>query len=154
MQIDRSSANGAIAVNIPFAGAWLGNPALNFLGDPIKDQGFDQRLWRIGVPIVVSLKDDSPNRKLYKMIFDKGQGPIVPNRAAIERQIGTNVTDGEWYNYAKAYGKKMADQMNNKYDILLAMKPQAFNERLNKYNGPANDAAIKTLPKKYQDILK
>lgn len=153
MNIDRSSANGVIAANTPFAGAWMGKPALNFLGDPINDQGFDQKLWRVGIPIVVSLPDNSPNRKLYEMIFEKGQGPIVANRAALERKIGTTLTDDQWYTYAQAYGKSMALQMNDEYEDLKEMKPGDFNSKLNEFTNPAKDDAMETLPEVYQDIL-
>lgn len=153
MNIDRSSANGVIAANTPFAGAWMGKPALNFLGDPINDQGFDQKLWRVGIPIVVSLPDNSPNRKLYQMIFEKGQGPIVANRAALERNLGTTLTDSQWYTYAQAYGRSMAEQMNDEYEDLQEMLPGDFNSKLNEFTNPAKDEAMETLPEVYQDIL-
>lgn len=143
--LDKSTVPAAITANIPFVGPAVNEPALNRLGHPIGDQGFDAKLWRLGIPAVVSLPDDSEDRLAYELIREKGQGPPSLDRQTIERRYGAALSDRDWRNFIEIQGAYLTERMVSRYEELREMDGAAFNAKLEKWAGQAETRAAKEL---------
>lgn len=131
--LDKSSVSAALTANIPFVGPTVNEPALNRLGDPIGDQGFDGKLWRLGVPAAVSLPDNSQDRLAYDLIRRKSQGPPSLDRKTIESRYAQPLTDKQWRQFIQIQGHELKGLMIDNYDALLELDPPAFNAQLSKW---------------------
>ena len=151
---DRTSMEGSLLSNIPFAAPIFGKPAINALGDPIRDNTMSAKFWKLGSPIVVDIPENSPKQALYKLILKNGQGPTTPVRSTVEATVGRPISDGEWYNYAKAYGDKLSFQMMKNLKTLEKKDFQGFKNELDIYSKYAKDAGAEVFPESNKAKMK
>lgn len=143
--LDKSSIPAAFTANIPFVGPAVNEPALNRLGDPIGDQGFDAKLWRLGIPATVKLRDDSQDALAYDLIRRKAQAPPALSRRVVEQSYGQALTDHQWRQFVQVQGHELKELMIDNYDALLDLDPAAFNSQMTKWAERAEKGAAAEL---------
>jgi hypothetical protein len=122
-QQDQTSVNSAIMANLPLVPLVSGQPALNYLGDPLRphSESFlgkaSERLHAAGIPIFVDLGNGSRKRDVYSLLLQKGIAPSIPMRSTIESANG-QITDATWRRYMETRGSMITDAIRrDRYKI-------------------------------------
>ena len=138
--IDKSSVQGAIYANTPVIGPMFGTKALNALGQPIRGDDWNDRLFKIGVPLVFSFPKNTPENDLNILILKKGDGPAIPTRTNAQKKFGDVITDKEFEIYVREYGRVVSDKMFKNRKRLETMESKNYIKELDKYvNGYSID---------------
>jgi hypothetical protein len=138
--IDKSSVQGAIYANTPVIGPMLGTKALNALGQPVRGDDWNDKLFKIGVPLVFSFPKNSPENDLNILILKKGDGPTIPTRTNAQKKFGDVMTDKEFESYVREYGRVVSDKMFKNRKRLEGMNSENYTKELDKYvNGYSID---------------
>lgn len=140
-RIDRSSATASALANIPVAGPLYGYPAINALGDNIDGNELNDKLFRLGIPAVITLPKSGEKEKLYDLIREKAQSPTTKKRTNVEDKLGRSITDKEWYDFSKTYGEEVSRRMLSGYPSLKRLEGRKFKNRLNRISDDAEDRA-------------
>jgi hypothetical protein len=128
--IDQSSTRAALVAQTPFL-SFAGQPALNFLGDPIGEAPSDpfttasDRLAYAGLPLYLGISAESANAGLYDLMMRQGHTPSAPSRSALERKNGF-LTDSMWQRYVKTRGQMIKSAMQSDLGELERMEPKDF----------------------------
>jgi hypothetical protein len=138
--VDKSSIQGAIYANIPVIGPMLGTKALNALGQPIRGDDWNDKLFKLGAPLVFSFPKNSPENDLNTLILKKGDGPTIPTRTNAQKKFGDVMTDKEFETYVREYGRVVSDKMFKNRKRLEGMDSKNYTKELDKYvNGYSID---------------
>jgi hypothetical protein len=138
--IDKSSVQGAIYANTPVIGPMFGTKALNALGQPIRGDDWNDKLFKIGVPLVFSFPKNTPENDLNILILQKGDGPTIPTRTNAQKKFGDVITDKEFEIYVREYGRVVSDKMFKNRKRLETMESKNYIKELDKYvNGYSID---------------
>lgn len=149
-QQDQTSWNSAVLAQTPIASLFTGQPALNYLGDPVGPQSEDiatkisERLEYGGAPIFVGIDDNSKNADIYRMIVRKGVAPSMPTRGPIEAANGF-IADAQWARYVKLRGSKIKEAIRDKMAKIQFMNHDDAAEEMNKISTEATRATKREL---------
>jgi hypothetical protein len=143
--VDNNTFKGIILSNTPIVGPILGQPALNVLGDPVRDNSLSGKLYREGVPLIISFPKDGPGSRVYDLILEQGRGPSLPQIGALEQQFGTVITKEQFYDYSKERGRIIKEEMNTQFDRLRALDPKQFGKALERITSRANRRAAQAV---------
>lgn len=147
--VDQSSVRSALIAQTPFV-SFAGQPALNFLGDPIGEAPSDpfttasDRLSYAGLPLYLGISPTSPNAALYDLMLRQGKTPTAPSRSALARKNGL-VTDTIWSRFVKTRGKLIKDAMQSDLPALQAMGSKDFEKAISRIDAEAQSGAEEQL---------
>jgi hypothetical protein len=138
---------GAIWANIPIVSMFATNRAVNALGDPVGVTGdpiavANDRAWYAGMPLNVGGKMSGNDAKVYEFILERGTGPGIPQRSAIETKNGF-ITDAEFLDYVAFRGRIVKSQMIRDLPKLRAMDDESLSKAVGEISTDATRAAKK-----------
>jgi hypothetical protein len=138
---------GAIWANIPIVSMFATNRAVNALGDPVGVTGdpiavANDRAWYAGMPLNVGGKMSGNDAKVYEFILERGTGPGIPQRSAIETKNGF-ITDAEFLDYVAFRGRIVKSQMLRDLPKLRAMDDDSLSKAMGEISTDATRAAKK-----------
>lgn len=109
---------GAIWANLPIARSLLTRRDVNALGDP---RGFPtgdtlataaNRMYLTGLlPVAITTPPSPKDAEIYKFIMERGTGPGLPQRGAIEARNGL-LSDDQWIDYVAFRGAEVKRLMS------------------------------------------
>jgi hypothetical protein len=138
---------GAIWANIPIVSMFATNRAVNALGDPVGVTGdpiavANDRAWYAGMPLNVGGKMSGNDAKVYEFILERGTGPGIPQRSAIETKNGF-ITDAEFLDYVAFRGRIVKSQMIRDLPKLRAMDDDSLSKAMGEISTKATTDAKK-----------
>ena len=138
---------GAIWANIPIVSMFATNRAVNALGDPVGVTGdpiavANDRAWYAGMPLSVGGKMSGNDAKVYEFILERGTGPGIPQRSAIETKNGF-ITDAEFLDYVAFRGRIVKSQMIRDLPKLRAMDDDSLSKAMGEISTKATTDAKK-----------
>ena len=138
---------GAIWANIPIVSMFATNRAVNALGDPVGVTGdpiavANDRAWYAGMPLSVGGKMGGNDAKVYEFILERGTGPGIPQRSAIETKNGF-ITDAEFLDYVAFRGRIVKSQMIRDLPKLRAMDDDSLSKAMGEISTKATTDAKK-----------
>jgi hypothetical protein len=138
---------GAIWANIPVVSMFATNRAVNALGDPVGVTGdpiavANDRAWYAGMPLNVGGKMSGNDAKVYEFILERGTGPGIPQRSAIETKNGF-ITDAEFLDYVAFRGRIVKSQMLRDLPKLRAMDDDSLSKAMGEISTKATRDAKK-----------
>lgn len=138
---------GAIWANIPVVSMFATNRAVNALGDPVGVTGnpievANDRAWYAGMPLNVGGKLTGNDAKVYEFILERGTGPGIPQRSAIETKNGF-ITDAEFLDYVSYRGRIVKSKMLRELPKLRAMDDESLSKAVGEISSDATSDAKK-----------
>lgn len=138
---------GAIWANIPVVSMFATNRAVNALGDPVGVTGdpievANDRAWYAGMPLNVGGKLTGNDAKVYEFILERGTGPGIPQRSAIETKNGF-ITDAEFLDYVSYRGRIVKSKMLRELPKLRAMDDESLSKAIGEISSDATSDAKK-----------
>jgi hypothetical protein len=144
--IDNKTKEGAMLSNIPIVGPVAGRPALNAYGQRIGELRVSEKLKKsFGIPFTLIVGDSEDDTKLTSLTLKFGNGPTPIRRAEIEDAIKDVLSDEEWYLAAKTFGDRNSEKVLAGYERYNKMKPDSFNDAMNKIATESKRAAIRAV---------
>lgn len=138
---------GAIWSNLPVARSLLTRRDVNALGDP---RGFPtgdtlatvgNRLYLSGLlPLAVLTPPSGPDKAVYEFIMERGTGPGLPQRGAIEARNGL-LTDDQWIDYVTYRGKEVKRVMIRELPRLRRMDDTQLSRAMGQIASDATEKA-------------
>jgi hypothetical protein len=144
--IDNKTKEGAMLSNIPIVGPVVGKPALNAYGQRIGELRVSEKLKKsFGIPFTLIVGDKEEDMKLTSLTLKFGNGPTPIRRAEIEDAIKDVLSDEEWYLAAKTFGDRNSEKVLAGYERYNKMKPDRFNDAMNRITTESKRAAIRAV---------
>jgi hypothetical protein len=144
--IDNKTKEGAMLSNIPIVGPVAGRPALNAYGQRIGELRVSEKLKKsFGIPFTLIVGDKEEDMKLTSLTLKFGNGPTPIRRAEIEDAIKDVLSDEEWYLAAKTFGDRNSEKVLAGYERYNKMKPDRFNDAMNRITTESKRAAIRAV---------
>jgi hypothetical protein len=144
--IDNKTKEGAILANIPIVGPVAGQPALNAYGQRIGELRVSEKLKKsFGLPFTLIVGDSEDDTKLTSLTLKFGNGPTPIRREEIENEIKDVLSDEEWYLAAKTFGDGNRQKVLTGYERYNKMKPDRFNDAMNRIAADSKKAAIRAV---------
>jgi hypothetical protein len=144
--IDNKTKEGAILSNIPIVGPVAGQPALNAYGQRIGELRVSEKLKKsFGLPFTLITSDTEDDAKITSLTLKFGNGPTPIRRDEVENALKDVISDEEWYLAAKTFGNRNKGKVLAAYNRYNKMKPDRFNDAMNKLTTDSKNAAIRAV---------
>jgi Spy/CpxP family protein refolding chaperone len=144
--IDNKTKEGAILSNIPIVGPVAGQPALNAYGQRIGELRVSEKLKKsFGLPFTLITSDTEDDTKITSLTLKFGNGPTPIRRDEVENALKDVISDEEWYLAAKTFGSRNKEKVLAAYNRYDKMKPDRFNDAMNKLTTDSKNAAIRAV---------
>jgi hypothetical protein len=136
---------GAIWANIPVASVFKTQRAVNALGDPVGVTGgpldtLNDRAWYAGFPLGIGGKMSTTDARVYEFILERGTGPGIPQRSAIESKNGF-ITDAQFLDYVAYRGRIVKAKMMTSLSKLKAMDDESLTKAIGEISTDATREA-------------
>jgi hypothetical protein len=138
---------GAIWSNVPIARSLLTRRDVNALGDP---RGFPpgdtlatagNRMYLTGLmPLAITTPPSPQDARIYEFIMERGTGPGLPQRGAIEARNGL-LSDDQWIDYVTYRGKEVKRLVNRSFSRLKNLDDTELTRAMGEISSDATKAA-------------
>ena len=138
---------GAIWANVPIARSLLTRRDVNALGDP---RGFPtgdalatiaNRMYLTGLlPVAITTPPSSKDVEIYKFIMERGTGPGLPQRGAIEARNGL-LSDDLWIDYVEFRGAEVKRLMSRNLSRLQKLDDTELTRAMGEISSDATKKA-------------